>query len=99
MAAAWSPEFAARVREWCDHVAAMGVDVLADAGLVTHADFERARDIVAEEVFVRLCLHDYPPTPEPSGQAADAELGAAPATYALRVQDWHIVPGLEVVCH
>ena len=33
MAEAWSPEFVARVREWCDHVAALGADVLADAGI------------------------------------------------------------------
>ena len=59
MAEAWSPEFVARVREWCDDVAALGVDVLADAGLVSRADFERAADIVAEEVFVRLIQSKY----------------------------------------
>jgi hypothetical protein len=64
MAKEWSPERAARVRAWSDHVAAHGVDVLVDAGLVARADFERARIIVAEELFVRLCLHDYPPVPE-----------------------------------
>ena len=64
MADRWSDEFSTRVREWCDDVAALGVDVLADAGLVSRADFERAADIVAEEMFVRLCLLDYPPSPE-----------------------------------
>ena len=42
MADRWSDEFSTRVREWCDDVAALGVDVLADAGLVSRADFERA---------------------------------------------------------
>ena len=73
MADRWSDEFSTRVREWCDDVAALGVDVLADAGLVSRADFERAADIVAEEMFVRLCLLDYPPSPEAPGRAEDAE--------------------------
>ena len=59
MADRWSDEFSTRVREWCDDVAALGVDVLADAGLVSRADFERAADIVAEEVFVRLIQSKY----------------------------------------
>ncbi len=73
MADRWSDEFSTRVREWCDAVATLGVNVLADAGLVSRADFERAAGIVAEEVFVRLCLLDYPPSPEAPGRAADAE--------------------------
>jgi hypothetical protein len=64
MAETWSPEFAARVRAWCDHVATLGVDALVDAGIVARADFERASSIVAGEAFARLCLHDYPPAPE-----------------------------------
>ena len=59
MADRWSDEFTTRVREWCDDVAALGVDVLADAGLVSRAGFERAADIVAEEVFVRLIQSTY----------------------------------------
>jgi hypothetical protein len=72
MAEAWSPEFAARVRAWCDRVAALGVNELVDAGIVARADFGRASGIVAGEVFARLCLHDDPPAPEPQGQAGDA---------------------------
>jgi hypothetical protein len=68
----WSPEFAARVREWCDKVAVLGVDVLLDAGLVAKGDLKRASDIVAEELLVRLCLHDYPPIPESLGNAPGA---------------------------
>ncbi len=59
MADRWSDEFTTRVRKWCDAVAALGVDVLADAGLVSRADFERAGDIVGEEVFVRLIQSTY----------------------------------------
>jgi hypothetical protein len=32
--------------------------------LELQGDFERAWSIIAEELFVRLCLHDYPPEPE-----------------------------------
>lgn len=78
MTEAISPEFAARVRAWCDHVAALSIDVLVDAGLVGRGDFEHARRIVAEEVFVRLCLNDYPPRAGVLRQDSDAELGLAP---------------------
>jgi len=69
----WSAEFSARVREWCDKLSVLGVDVLVDAGLVAKGDFERASGIVAEELFVRLCLHDYPPVPESLLKPPDAE--------------------------
>jgi hypothetical protein len=52
------------VKTWCDTVAALGVDVLVDHELVRKEDFERATEIVAEEILVRLSMGDYPP---PSG--------------------------------
>jgi hypothetical protein len=52
---------AAGVRAWSDHVAALAVDALIDAGLIRRDDFEKAAATVSEEVFVRLCLLDYPP--------------------------------------
>jgi hypothetical protein len=64
----WSEQIDARVREWCEKVAVLGIDVLVDAGLVASADLKRASTIVAEELFVRLCLRDYPPVPELSVQ-------------------------------
>jgi hypothetical protein len=57
-------EFADRVSAWCDKVAALEVDALVDAELIPKGEFERASSIVAEELFVRLCLRDYPPLPE-----------------------------------
>ena len=69
----WSAEFSARVREWCDKVSVLSVDVLLNVELVSKGDFERATGIVAEELFVRLCLHDYPPVPESLGKASNAE--------------------------
>lgn len=54
-------EFAVRVREWCNKVAELGVDEVVRAGLLPLVDFKRATDLVAEEIFVRLCLDDYPP--------------------------------------
>ena len=68
----WSDEFAARVRAWCNQVSGLGVDALVDAGLMAQEEFERASGIIAEELFVRLCLHDYPPLPGSPDRAPDA---------------------------
>ena len=73
----WSEEFAAHVRQWCDMVAVLGVDALVDAGLVAKGNFEEAAGIIAEEVFVRLCLRDYPPIPESLDKAQAGGPGAA----------------------
>jgi hypothetical protein len=64
MAERWTEEFAARVRGWCDSKAHLAVDALIHAGLVAGDEFERASGIVAEELYVRLCLRDYPPLPK-----------------------------------
>jgi hypothetical protein len=72
MAEAWSEEFTARVRQWCEKVAPLGVDALVDAGLVAKEEFTRASDIVAEELFVRLCLRDYPPLPDTADPTSNA---------------------------
>ncbi len=60
----WSDRLSADVKSWSDHVAALAVDALVDAGLIELGDFEKATAIAAEEILVRLCLHDYPPTEE-----------------------------------
>lgn len=52
------------IRSWSEMVAGLGVDMLVDHGLIDRADFERAKTIVAEEIFVRLALGDYPPLAE-----------------------------------
>ena len=49
------------LESWSEKVAALGVDVLVDNGLIQKADFERATSIVAEEIRIRLALGDYPP--------------------------------------
>jgi len=59
--------------DWAKSVAAMAVDALLDAALVPKEQFEAARDIVAEEIYVRLCLNDYPPAVDHSNEDA-AEL-------------------------
>jgi uncharacterized protein YqgQ len=46
---------------WCKMVAALGVDMLIDYGLIKKEDFDRATAIVAEEILVRLSMGDYPP--------------------------------------
>jgi hypothetical protein len=58
----WSDELAAEVKEWCDIIAGLGIDALIDAGLVDKRDNENATAVLAEEIFARLCLHDYPPS-------------------------------------
>ena len=64
MAERWSDTFSARVRAWSDHVAALAVDELVCAGMVRMDQLQSASDVVAEEIFVRLCLLDYPPVPD-----------------------------------
>jgi hypothetical protein len=49
------------IKEWSDQVAAIVVDVLADHGIVKRADFEKATELVAEEIRIRLAINDYPP--------------------------------------
>jgi hypothetical protein len=46
---------------WCLKVAGLGVDELVRAGLTPRSEFDRAKKMVAEEIFVRLCLNDLPP--------------------------------------
>lgn len=45
---------------WCENVAALAVDMLVDHGLLKKEDFERAVELVAEEILVRLTIGDYP---------------------------------------
>jgi hypothetical protein len=47
-------------KTWSRKVAVLAVDALLDAKIVTKSDFERAVDIVAEEIFVRLGMGDRP---------------------------------------
>ena len=63
MAERWSDDFSRSVRAWCDKVAPLAVDGLLSADIVKSEQFERACVIVAEELFVRLALLDYPPVP------------------------------------
>ena len=53
-------------KSWSERVAALGVDLLVDHGLIKKQDFERATSIVAEEILVRLAVGDYPPPESPS---------------------------------
>lgn len=60
----WSDRLSAGVKLWNDNVAAFAVDALVEAGLVGRGDFEKATAITSEELFVRLCLLDYPAAEE-----------------------------------
>ena len=52
------------VKSWSHAKAELAVDALVDAGLIRVEDFDRAVAVVAEEIFVRLILGDYPPPEE-----------------------------------
>ncbi len=47
--------------KWAQMIAELATDGLLSAGLIANDQFERAAEIISEEIFVRLCLHDYPP--------------------------------------
>jgi hypothetical protein len=49
-------------KEWSDRVAGLAVDALVYAKLLPLESLERAIEIVSEEVLVRLCLNDRPPS-------------------------------------
>jgi hypothetical protein len=49
------------LRAWCDKVAALGVDMLVEQGLVLPANFDAATKLVAEEIRIRIFMGDKPP--------------------------------------
>jgi hypothetical protein len=53
------------LESWCEGRASIAVDALLDANLVRREDFDRAVEIVTEELFVRLIIGDYPPLQTP----------------------------------
>ncbi len=46
---------------WSRDIAILAADALHGAQVLQAADIGRAIDIIAEEIFVRLTLGDYPP--------------------------------------
>jgi hypothetical protein len=44
------------VKQWCSDVAVLAADALVDAKLVKREECDRATEIIAEEILVRLCL-------------------------------------------
>ena len=49
------------MEQWSHDIAELVADALRDARIVGADDFERAKAIVAEEIWVRLNMGDYPP--------------------------------------
>jgi hypothetical protein len=45
---------------WSSSVAELAADALVDAGLLTKVDFDKAQNIIMEELRVRLALGDRP---------------------------------------
>ena len=53
-------------------MAAIAADALLNAAFVAKEQFKTARDVIAEEIYVRLCLDDYPPAVDHlNGDAAE----------------------------
>ena len=59
-------EWTMNVKNWSDRMAGMAVDALLTAKIVQSDDFERAVEIVSEELSVRLSLGDNPPPEQQS---------------------------------
>jgi hypothetical protein len=59
-------ERAMNVKNWSDRIAGLAVDALLTARIVQRGDFERAVEIVSEELSVRLSLGDNPPIEQQS---------------------------------
>lgn len=46
--------------QWSQEVAALATDALVDAKLIDADCFAKAKEIIAEEIWVRLSLGDFP---------------------------------------
>jgi len=51
----------AKLEEWCEGVAQIVVDALIEAKLIDPLQFDKAAEIVTEEITMRLTIGDYPP--------------------------------------
>ena len=47
-------------KKWSDDVASLVADALVDASVLNAQEFEKAVEIISEEINVRLALGDYP---------------------------------------
>jgi hypothetical protein len=46
---------------WSSAIATLAADALIDGGVISRDQFERATEIIAEEIEIRLICGDYPP--------------------------------------
>jgi hypothetical protein len=51
-------------KRWSESVAALIVDALRDAKIVSKEHNDRAIAVASEEIYARLCVRDYPPAME-----------------------------------
>ena len=52
--------------EWSKDIAILIADSLVDAGMISREQMPRATEIIAEELWTRLLVKDYPPSSLPS---------------------------------
>lgn len=66
---------------WSKEVAALVADSLVDGGVIDRAAVERAGEIIAEEIWVRLLVGDYPPGASDASKRPTAKpAGSNPTT-------------------
>ena len=46
---------------WSESISYILADALLDGEVIKNDDFEKAKEILAEELFFRLLVEDYPP--------------------------------------
>ena len=67
--------------KWSKDIAALISDALLDGGVIEEASFDRASEIIAEEIWVRLLCGDYPPgATDPGKRVIGPQDGSSPAT-------------------
>lgn len=49
------------LESWSKSVASLAVDVMIDAGFIKQEDFDKAVEVMSEEISTRLVMGDYPP--------------------------------------
>jgi hypothetical protein len=63
---------------WSKDIAALIANSLVDAGVIDREAVERASEIIAEEIWTRLLVGDYPPGASDSSKRATGKPGSNP---------------------
>ena len=75
----WSDRLSASVKAWSDQIAFLAAEALVESQLVSRDNFDTAAAVIAEEVYARLCLCDFPPSSDSELAPADPDPERPPA--------------------